>query len=185
MHELAISPTEKQQRIIFFIVVGVMGAIGLFALFMGVWITMIWIWYGLTNLLLASFISVYQSEGEHNLKISAILLIPTTIFSVMLANNINATTPYHPVLNLAGIIEAWSLIWSIYVFNQNMFYSFKISQKRQNICFFVSSISLVILMVVTKVILMGMNGINLAGFILASCALLTLMYLRQHEVYGV
>ena len=185
MHELAISPTDKQQRVIFFIVVGIMGAMGVFALYLGVWSTNIWWKYGLINLLLTAFISTYQSEGGYNLVVSTILLIPTMVFSIMLASGINLTTPYHPVLNLSGIIEAWSLIWSVYVLNQILFYSFRMSQRKQNKCFFISTISLVVLMTVIKKVLMGMNYINLAGFVLASFALIGLMYLRQREVYAV
>ena len=103
-YQLPISPTDKQQKIIFAVVVSILGIVGIYSIFFGTWTGSTWAFYGLTNLLLAGFMYAYQTEKEHTLIVSSILMVLTSIFSVLLAEGINRDNPLSGILNLVGIV---------------------------------------------------------------------------------
>ena len=158
--------------------------IGIYAFFFGTWTTPTWWYYGLTNFLLAIFIYSFQTDKEHTLIVSSIFMILTSIFSILLAEGINRDNPQSLILNLVGIIEGWSTVWALYVLNQYWFYSYRVTQKKQNRIFFITAIIIALALTASKVFLTKLNFINIIGLILANCVLLYLMFRRQNELYS-
>lgn len=71
---IPVSPSEEQRRLIFIIVICLMGGIGFYAAIDHLWHSQTWLHYAIFNLLLALFIFVYQTTKGFSLILSCILM---------------------------------------------------------------------------------------------------------------
>jgi hypothetical protein len=139
---IPISPTEEQRRFIFILVICIMGGIGLYAAIEHLWGSHPWIYYAVFNLLLAGFIFIHQTTNSLSLIISCILMGFLAFGSYWLFHETSQNWIVHV---LVGAVEAWALLWFLYVLGQVMVYECGLSRKLQNVCFFITALVVMVL----------------------------------------
>lgn len=81
-----------------------------------------------------------------------------------------------------GVVEAWAIIWALYVLGQLMVYECNMSHQIQTICFFVVAITIFILIAFWHVHRHA-SWSDMTGYIISGCVLLALMFFRNFNQY--
>jgi hypothetical protein len=82
-----------------------------------------WLYYGLCNLLFTAFIAVYHNRKQYSLIAAAVLNVLVAVDAEFLAMNaILDDSKSYFLINLAGAVSGWALIWAFYVIGQVVVY---------------------------------------------------------------
>lgn len=79
---------------------------------------------------------------------------------------------------LLGAVEAWSIVWFLYVLGQALVFECRMNIKSQTILFFISAVGALIVIAFWHVNRKA-SWSNMAGYLIAGGALLVLMFLRN------
>jgi hypothetical protein len=139
-------PSLESQTIIYVLVVGFLGFVGIWAAVGDVWTAYDWILFAVANVLLALYVFFYQLTSRFT-------LLLTTIASVALAIDVEwlfIQTDDMPddltgivIRNFVGAVGAWALIYALLTFGQLLVHTIGINKKFQAVCFFISGVLLV------------------------------------------
>lgn len=107
---------------IFIVAIAIMGGVGFFAAVDWRWGSRAWLLYAICNLLMAAFIFAYQSAKRLSLIFSSIIMVGLGITFYWFFRRLAIDGSGETVLNFVGVVEAWALIWALYVLGQLMVY---------------------------------------------------------------
>ena len=119
LFQLPITPTERQQTIIFIIVILMLQITGIYAYFSASWSQGTWYIYGTSNILLGLFIYAYQTGMKYTIAVATLLIQLLTLSNFLLNINILKDNPQMTLLiNIGGAIEGWNLVWTLYMMSK-------------------------------------------------------------------
>ena len=125
---------------------------------------------------------VYHNRKQYSLIVSAVLIVLVAVDAEFLAMNaILADKNSYGLINLAGAVSGWALIWAFYVIGQVVVYKCEIQRKWQNFLFFVGASLLIVFRVVGLKPFGRIIMLHEVGFMLTSIPLTVLMFLRQKD----
>lgn len=157
-----------------------MGAIGVFATIDSLWGERTWLYYAIFNLLLAAFIFAYQTAKGYSLMLSCIIMTFLAIVAYCFLSRVAYDGKNILILSVAGAIEAWAILWFIYVIGQVMVYDCNMDRKGQSICFFITSIIFLTIVAFWHIRDHG-SWSGLIGFIASGIILLIFVFFRHYN----
>lgn len=180
IYNIPISPSKHQQIVIFITLMLVSGATGVYSEIDGRWTLLTWIYYGVLNVIIAAFFYFYHTKGKYNLMISAVVMTAIAVIAELLSINAMLDDPKaYLLVNLAGALPGWSLIYFLYVLGQTLVFRFQIQWKYQNILFFILAGILALFHIIGLKPYGKIIMLHQIGFIVVTTLLTILMFLRQ------
>jgi len=140
-------PSEKMQKIIYFIVLLLIGVVGGYAAYDDNWIAYAWILYAVANVLLALYLFLYQTGKRITLFVTAIVsILISVVIQWLFIETYDMTSNFNDVLirNFVGAIEAWAIVYCMITLGQVMVHEIGLNKKCQVYFFFIFSIILLI-----------------------------------------
>lgn len=177
---ISITPTESERIAIFVMVIVGMGVLGLFAAVDSLWSSHTWLLYALFNLLLAAYIFAYQTTKGYSLLLSCIIMTFMLVVSHWFFSRVAYDGKDIVMLLVAGAIEAWALLWFLYVLGQTIVYDCGMDRKAQSMCFFITAVILLTIVTFWHIRDHG-SWSGFIGFVGTGVILLLFVFFRHYN----
>lgn len=139
-------PSLESQTLIYMLVVGFLGFVGIWAAVGDEWTAYDWILFSVANVLLALYVFFYQLTSRFTLFLTTIASVALAIdleWLFIVTADMTDGLPGIVIRNFVGAVGAWALIYALLTLGQFLVYTVGINKKFQAVCFFVAGILLV------------------------------------------
>lgn len=139
-------PSIQSQTIIYVVVVGCLGFVGIWAGVGDVWSAYDWILFAVACILLSLYVFLYQITSSFTLFLTTLASIALAVdlqWLFIVTADMADGTPGIVIRNFVGAVGAWALIYALLTLGQFLVHTIGINKKFQAVCFFVLGVLLV------------------------------------------
>ncbi len=138
-------PDAAMQKLIYFLVVGFLGAIGAYVAYGDYWTAYAWILYAVANLLIALYLFLYQTAKRFTLFLTALVSVALAVtMQWLFIETADLKTDIEDLIirNLVGAVLAWSIVYALITVGQVMVHELGLNKKCQTVFFYIAAIGI-------------------------------------------